>query len=255
MKLVINADDFGMTHEANTGISLAFKQSLCSQTSIVTNLNYFDEAVDIAQKESLMDKTGLHINLFEGTPLTGGIKTLKKYCYYDMFSYQLRGFQKYLPLYKDILAEELEAQIIKYLQAGFTLMNIDSHHCSFYDIPILYALRPLLKKYDFKSIRYIGNSYFNGNIWHEWYGKYWLKKMSELRLKHANYISSVSTYIKNKQNQVPELLNADKIEIYVHPVSIGNRLYDNYTGGKSLLESVLRTEINRSTLVTVNEFD
>ena len=44
-------------------------------------------------------------------------------------------------------------------------MNIDSHHCAFYDIPVLYGLIPLLKKYKFESVRYIGNSFFNGSKW------------------------------------------------------------------------------------------
>lgn len=77
MKIILNADDFGMTHEANLGIEKAMQEGYCSQTSVVANTNYFDEAVEIAQKHGFMDKVGLHINLFDGTPLTGGIKNLR----------------------------------------------------------------------------------------------------------------------------------------------------------------------------------
>ena len=88
MKIILNADDFGMTHEANLGIEKAMQEGYCSQTSVVANTNYFDEAVEIAQKHGFMDKVGLHINLFDGTPLTGGIKKLKKYARSDMFDYR-----------------------------------------------------------------------------------------------------------------------------------------------------------------------
>ena len=50
MKIILNADDFGMTHEANLGIEKAMQEGYCSQTSVVANTNYFDEAVEIAQK-------------------------------------------------------------------------------------------------------------------------------------------------------------------------------------------------------------
>ena len=155
MKIILNADDFGMTHEANLGIEKAMQEGYCSQTSVVANTNYFDEAVEIAQKHGFMDKVGLHINLFDGTPLTGGIKKLKKYARSDMFDYRPGIIYSHLPFYKDEIGEELEAQIQKYKKAGFSLMNIDSHHCAFYDIPVLFALIPLLKKYRFESVRYI----------------------------------------------------------------------------------------------------
>ena len=103
MKIILNADDFGMTHEANLGIEKAMQEGYCSQTSVVANTNYFDEAVEIAQKHGFMDKVGLHINLFDGTPLTGGIKKLKKYARSDMFDYRPGIIYSHLPFYKDLI--------------------------------------------------------------------------------------------------------------------------------------------------------
>ena len=71
MKLIVNADDFGKTQESNLGVLKAFQKGYCSQTSIIVNTNYFDEAVQFAKENNLLDKVGLHINLFEGTPLSG----------------------------------------------------------------------------------------------------------------------------------------------------------------------------------------
>lgn len=249
MEIILNADDFGMTHEANLGIKTAMEKGYCSQTSIVTNTNYFDEAAEMAYKYHFSEKVGLHINLFEGTPLTGGMKKLKKYARSDMFDYRPGIFRK-IPVDTDIIGEELEAQILKYKKAGFTLMNIDSHHCTFYDIPVLFALLPLLKKHKFYSVRYIGNSYFNGSVRREIYGQYWKKKMDQMHLRHVNYSSSIATYRKNQKKKNPRLIKEKRAEVYVHPFMTGNYLYDNYTGGSRLEESLRKAGLHKKKLIT-----
>lgn len=57
MKIILNADDFGLTHEANLGIAKAFDEGFCSQASMVTNTNYFDEAVSLAEKKTLSTRS------------------------------------------------------------------------------------------------------------------------------------------------------------------------------------------------------
>lgn len=253
MKIILNADDFGMTHEANLGIEKAMREGYCSQTSVAANTNYFDEAVDLAQKHGFMDRVGLHINLFEGTPLTGGMKKLKQYTRSDLFDYRPGKIYSRIPIYADTIGEELEAQIIKYKKAGFGLMNIDSHHCAFYDIPVMYALIPLLKKHQFQSVRYIGNSYFNGNPFREIYGKYWIRTMDKTGLAHTNYSSSVATFRKNREKRNPKLIKETYVEVYVHPVMAGSYFIDNYTGGTHLKESYIQAGLERKNFVTSKE--
>ena len=142
MKIIFNADDFGMTHEANLGIEKAMQEGYCSQTSVVANTNYFDEAVEIAQKHGFMDKVGLHINLFDGTPLTGGIKKLKKYARSDMFDYRPGIIYSHLPFYKDEIGEELEAQIQK---NGTYLLEVDVEPCDDQILGMLSAQQGILK--------------------------------------------------------------------------------------------------------------
>lgn len=251
MKVILNADDFGMTHEANLGVKKALMEGCASQTSVVVNTNYFDEAVSIAEREGFKDRVGLHVNLFEGTPLTGSIKRLRHYCHYDMFRYDPGTLRKYLPLDGDALGEELEAQIQKYLSGGFSLMNIDSHHCAFYDASVLEALIPLLKKYGFRSMRYIGNSYFNGSPVHEAYGRRWIRKVDQLGLVHVNYSSSVNTFCKNKAANNPALMGQRAVEVYVHPVLVEGFFIDNYTGGVHLKDGLARAGLDPSQFVTM----
>ena len=253
MRVILNADDFGMTHEANLGIEKGMLEGCCSQTSVVVNTNYFDEAVEIAERHGFKDKVGLHINLFDGTPLSSNIKSLKRYTYYDMFRYRPGIVGSYLPIDVEAIGEELEAQIRRYLSGGFTLMNIDSHHCAFYDKPVLEALIPLLKKYGFKSVRYIGNSYFNGKFSHEFYGRRWIRRMDQTGLAHVNYSSSVRTYERNKSQGSPVLAEQDAIEVYVHPVLVEGSLIDDYTGGAHLRESLEHAGLTPDRFMTSRE--
>lgn len=255
MKIILNADDFGMTHEANLGVVKAMNEGFCSQTSVVVNTNYFDEAVRLAKENGFQDKVGLHINLFEGTPLTSGIKKLKSYARYDMFEYRPGFIKRHTAMEVEIIRAELEAQIQKYLAGGFTLMNIDSHHCAFYDKPVFEALLPLIKKYNFKSIRYIGNSYFNGSVFRDFYGKRWIKKMDSMNLMHPEYSSSVATYYKNLNSKNPDLIEKDYVEVYIHPVLVEGYFIDNYTGGTHLDKSFNETGLDKEIFITTKDIE
>lgn len=255
MKIIMNADDFGLSHEANLGIKQAMQENLCSQTSIVTNSNYYDEAVEIAFKYGFENKVSLHINLFEGTPLSGAIKKLKHYAFYDSFYYKPSMIDNFFQLHKDAIGEELEKQIEKYLNSGFSLKNIDSHHCSFYDWPVLISLVPLLKKYGFRTIRCIGTSFFNGSQYRNLYGKRWFNIVDNSGVRHLNYSSSVSTYKKNKINKSNKLIGQKAIEVYIHPVLIGKYLIDNYTGGNHIKESFADAGLQDEYFISIDELD
>lgn len=251
MKIIVNADDFGLSHEANLGIQRAMKKGICTQTSIVTNSNYFDEAVAIAKEDGFMDKVGLHINLFEGTPLSGKIKKLKHYCYYDSFCYQPPSWTSWFGLFQAELSEELEAQIRKYVSAGFTLYNIDSHHCAFYDLPVLQALLPLLEKYGFKTMRGLGASFDTGSLMRGVYIRRWQQRFNQTQLQTVPYTSSISTYRKNAARLEKDTL----AEIYCHPVLIGDYLIDNFTGGTHLEASLQGLLLEQQELITAKEIE
>lgn len=251
MKIIVNADDFGLSHEANLGIQLAMKKGICTQTSVVTNSNYFHEAVAIAKKDGFMDKVGLHINLFEGTPLSSKIKRLKQYCYYDSFRYQPPLWTSWFRLFQEALSEELEAQIKKYKAGGFTLYNIDSHHCAFYDFSVLQALLPLLEKYGFKTMRGLGASFDTGSIMRSIYIRRWQQRFNQTQLQTVPYTSSIATYRK----QLPNLKKDALVEVYCHPVLIGDRLIDNFTGGTHLEASLQGLLLDQQELITAKELE
>lgn len=77
MKLIINGDDFGITHACNLAIIDCYKKGMMLSTSLMVNMPYADEAVALWKQYPDLS-VGLHLNLTVGYPLTIGLKTLVK---------------------------------------------------------------------------------------------------------------------------------------------------------------------------------
>jgi len=68
-KVIINADDFGLSHGVNGAVEKAFEFGTLTSASIMANMPYFDEAVSIAKKCDGLG-VGVHVNLLRGTPIS-----------------------------------------------------------------------------------------------------------------------------------------------------------------------------------------
>ncbi|MBO5102478.1 MAG: ChbG/HpnK family deacetylase, partial [Clostridia bacterium] len=53
MKLILNADDFGLSPSVNKGIVEAFQQGIISSATMMMNTPYTDEAIELAKKHNL----------------------------------------------------------------------------------------------------------------------------------------------------------------------------------------------------------
>ncbi len=65
MKLIINADDFGLTTGTNSAIVEAMKNGMVTSTTLMVNQSGTDEAVELINKYSL-ENIGLHVNITSG---------------------------------------------------------------------------------------------------------------------------------------------------------------------------------------------
>lgn len=129
MKLIINADDFGMSHEVNTAIRDAFAEGLISSTTLMANMDGFDEAVAMIRGGEVK-KVGIHLNLFEGIPLTEKMKADRLYCDDEgKFRFAAGHISFFAPrkIAHTIVYGELKAQIEKILAAGVVPTHLDSH--------------------------------------------------------------------------------------------------------------------------------
>jgi len=162
MQFILNADDFGRTETANEAITYGFQNRYLYRTTIMVNMPYYEEAKALAKQYGFYDKIGLHINLVSGEPLTEDIKVCKNFIGENgRFNGQIFCDKKLWfflsKIEKKALYTEIEAQINKYLSDGFTLMHADSHGHTHTFPSINKIVIPLLKKYNFKSVRITKN--------------------------------------------------------------------------------------------------
>ena len=129
MDLIINADDFGKCHAVNVAIRDAFRQGLISSTTLMANMDGFDEAVDMVRSGEVKN-VGIHLNLFEGIPLTHEMSENRLYCDdHGRFRFLDGHISFFAPrkIASTIIFRELKAQIKRILATGVSPTHLDSH--------------------------------------------------------------------------------------------------------------------------------
>ena len=153
---IINADDFGKDEQTSEAIMDALRMELITQTTLMANMPYAEDAAHAAAKEGFADRVGLHLNLTEGIPITDAMRGCKVFCDAAGCFANKRPCSRWLSLDRKttlVVAAEIECQVRRYLDLGMTLLHCDGHHHMQSWLPIGRILIPILKKYGFKSIR------------------------------------------------------------------------------------------------------
>ncbi|WP_373950332.1 carbohydrate deacetylase [Vibrio pomeroyi] len=126
MKLILNADDFGLTESVNLGIVDCLKAGMVKSTTIMMNQPGTQHAIELYH-QGLVPEVGLHFTVTAGKPISSPelIPSLV-----DDQGYFL---DKTTLLNKADVAEEevvleLNAQYQAALDAGLKINHIDSHH-------------------------------------------------------------------------------------------------------------------------------
>lgn len=158
MKLVTNADDFGMNENVSMAIVESFKRGYINQTTLMVNMPWAEQAVELAIREGIFSRIGLHLNLTAGKPLTGRMANCSLFCnsegvFDKRFARLGNAYWGYSHRIESIIHDEVEAQVKKYCKWGFPLLHLDSHHHIHHRLPLAGLILPLVAKYDFKTIR------------------------------------------------------------------------------------------------------
>ncbi len=126
-RLIINADDFGLTSGVNRAIAEASRSGVLTSATIMANSRAFDEAVMLTQSLPAL-KTGCHVVLIDGEPITSGLSSLTNSA--QRFRSSLKEFAV-AAVRKKISADEIqreaEVQIRKIQASGITVTHVDSH--------------------------------------------------------------------------------------------------------------------------------
>lgn len=230
MEIIVNADDFGKSHEVNLGIVEAFKRDIIQRTTLMVNMPYVDEAVELAIKNGFFEKVGLHLNLTEGVPLTEGVKEFGWICSGHTFNDRIRQYcRRHLHLSstaKEAIKCEIEAQIQKYIAYGFPLMHFDSHQHVHNEFFIYSIIEKISKQYGFVSTRIPRNLMdghgFKNRI--KLVYKYWIQSLINKSFTGTKYFGSYPDFCDYGGTV------KGSVEIMVHPILKGKMLYDIIEG-------------------------
>lgn len=183
--LLVNADDFGKNEEINRAVCEAFEKGYINSATLMTNMPGAHEAYKLAKDNGFADRVGIHLNITEGMPLTEGIRNNPLICSADgSFNaafYHNTKYRLYMDRQSiDRIKEELDAQIGLFLEMGFTLLHIDSHHHVHTNYPVYRALKELAGKYDFQYIRLSRNLYRGGDLFNNIYKHFYNRSIKKI---------------------------------------------------------------------------
>jgi len=264
MKLIVNADDFGLSHNRNVAVDYALRNGICTQGSIILNTPFSDEAVRMAKDGGYFHKIGLHLNLTVEKPLSTSIVHLDRYCNDGVFVgsnprskdkvFALKGIRE--------LREELEAQIKLFFDLGFTFGHIDAHNDILFNMPVWMAFKPLIKKYKIKHIRGVEPylfGYYRKSILSYLPLKYYfmyrfvtLKTIDQCTVLHGgrnvNQFKRDYDLLKTRQSThriIGNLRNDDICEVITHPDFDGEKYLDRTNFDKNRIIYSLEDTVSK----------
>ncbi|MGB8129301.1 MAG: ChbG/HpnK family deacetylase [Candidatus Angelobacter sp.] len=161
-RLIVNADDFGLTSGVNRAIIEGNRSGIVTSATLMANAKATDAAIDLAQALGGL-KTGCHVVLIDGVPLTENLPSLAGNS--QRFRTSLKQFA-IAAIRKQIAADEIqrevEAQIRKLQSHGIILTHLDSHkHTHMFP----HILRPMVRAAKACGIRAIRNPFEPIRCW------------------------------------------------------------------------------------------
>lgn len=126
-KLIVNADDFGLTRRISDGIVEAHRSGIVTSTTLLVNMSATAYAVHLLSEAQSLG-VGVHINLTQGVPISPPNKIPSLVCSEGRFLgsaeavAQRPGFGT-----GDDLRREIDAQINAFLATGLSPTHLDSH--------------------------------------------------------------------------------------------------------------------------------
>ncbi len=158
-RLIINADDFGLTSGVNRGIIELHSAGLVTSTSLMARAGAADEAIDLALQTPTLG-VGCHVVLVDGDPVlppnqiptlvnsrTGRFPASLATFLHRLFTGRIRTAE---------IEAEISAQIAVLQQRGVRLTHVDTHkHTHVFSA----VLRPLLRAARAAGVRALRNPF------------------------------------------------------------------------------------------------
>ncbi|MGA7828242.1 MAG: hopanoid biosynthesis-associated protein HpnK [Geobacteraceae bacterium] len=154
-RLIINADDFGLSDGANRAVIRAYREGILTSTSLMVGGRACAEAVSLA-KENPGLQVGLHLTLLQGKAvlppeqLPGLVDREGNFPTDPVLTGMRYFFRRSL---RKELQREIEAQILRFRETGLPLSHIDGHLNIHMHPTVFSILAELMPKYGISSFR------------------------------------------------------------------------------------------------------
>jgi len=156
LRLIVNADDLGVSEKINDGIVYAHLNGIVTSTSIIACGSAFEHAISVCRETPTLDM-GIHLTLVEERPILDPALIPSLVDSEGTMHRDASIFAKKLLLGKIRLGEvrlELEAQIDQVLSLGMPVSHFDSHD-NLHVLPgIARITGELAEKHGIPAIRY-----------------------------------------------------------------------------------------------------
>ena len=241
--LIVNADDFGLTHSINQGIIKCFNDGIVTSASILPNGRAFEEAVNLAKECNL--NVGIHLTLMDGEPLSRSelVRSLiakNNYFPGNYVDFSLRYFSKRI-LLNDI-ETEFRAQIEKFMDAGLEPRHVNGHNHVHIFPGIIDIVINLMKEYGIKFIRVPCTPVFSSfkrlslnsiaKFFLVSFARAAMRKISNRNLYTTDFFEGLfisGALTKKNLHEVLEGINAGLTELMCHPGYVDNELLALYS--------------------------
>jgi Uncharacterized protein conserved in bacteria len=123
-KIIINADDFGITKGVSLGILDSMEKGVVTETTAMANGWYIEEALNEAKKRGISN-IGIHLTLSWGKPILPKEEVSSIVDENGNFYRRVENVKE--PNFNEV-EKELRAQINKLLSLGLKPTHLDAHH-------------------------------------------------------------------------------------------------------------------------------
>jgi hopanoid biosynthesis associated protein HpnK len=128
-RLIVNADDFGLSEAVNEGIVEAHRRGIVTSTSLIASGAAFEDAVRLAQAIGTLD-VGVHLTLTEEEPVSDRSDVPSLLDGDGRFHPHTASFVKHYfagRISLDEVERELDAQIARVVSNGVHVSHLDGH--------------------------------------------------------------------------------------------------------------------------------
>ncbi|MEI3600145.1 MULTISPECIES: chitin disaccharide deacetylase [unclassified Oceanobacillus] len=203
MKVLFNADDYGLTKGVTDGIIKAHEEGFVHATTLMMNGNAVAYAVEQAKQHPNL-RVGIHLVLTWGKPLRDDVSDLINEA--GTFKFNSTFAEMEAPDVHQV-EKEWRTQIEAFLATGLTLHHIDSHHHVHGWEPLKEVVYKLAKDFQV-PVRYVDS----------------LKESPEILLTDTLYVGFYGEGVGRDLFEKLHGLPVESVEVMTHPAYVDSDL-------------------------------